>query len=105
MKNKLLKALGSDQLAYWGFPALTSSSLGRPVSQISIQQRNLSSEEHLSSELFSWKGEEREGGLFGICGTLWGDLGCPEEKHDLILSCLCKKSMPQGRPVEGSVTW
>lgn len=61
-KNKLLKALDSDQLAYWGFPGLTSSSLGRSVSQISTQQRNLSSEEHLSSELFSWKGEEREGG-------------------------------------------
>lgn len=93
VKNKLLKALGSDQLVYWGFPGLTSCSLGRSVSQISTQQRNLSSEEHLSSELFSWEGEEREGEQFGICGTLWGDLGCPEEKHDLKLSCLCK-SMP-----------
>lgn len=105
VKNKFLKVLGSDQLASWGLPGLTSSSLGRSVSQISTQQRNLNSEEHLSSELFSWKGEEREGGQFGICGTLWGDLGCPEEKHDLILSSLCKKSMPQGRPAEGSVTW
>lgn len=73
------------------------------MSQISTQQRNLSSEEHLSSELFSWKGEEREGGQLAFV-VLNGTLGCPEERNDFLLSSLCK-SIPQGRPEEGSVTY